>query len=106
MVSSNSPRCFEVLKKSRDRLIGSLGMDLVLGHVGMLVPLGVHRFISVVHLDESHAAFSKSACHEALPTVGVGGFFSDAIHLFGRFGFVGEIENVGGIHLHAKGEIK
>ena len=37
------PALFEVLEENRDRLIGSLGMDLVLGHVGPTWGSPIHQ---------------------------------------------------------------
>lgn len=97
---------FEILQKGGDGLVGGAGVVLVLRHVGVLVPARVDGFVGVVDLDEADAAFGEAAGHETLAAVVVGHFFADAIHLFGGFGFAGEVEDVGRIHLHAEGEVE
>lgn len=97
---------FEVLQESGDWLVGGVSVDLVLGHVGMLIPTWVNRFVGVVDLNETDSAFGEAAGHEALTPVVVGRCFADTIHRFGGFGFFREIENVRGIHLHAEGEVE
>lgn len=97
---------FEILQEGRDRLVGGAGVVLVLRHVGVLIPAGVDGFVGVVDLDEADAAFGEASGHEALASVVLGRFLADAIHRFGGFGFAGEIEDIGRIHLHAEGEVE
>jgi len=57
-------------------------------------------------LDEADAALREAAGHEALAAVVLGRFFANAIPRFGGFGFAGEVEDVGRIHLHAESEVE
>ena len=97
---------FEILQKGRNGFVGGPGMLHVRGHVGVLVPAWIDLFVGVVDLNEANPLLGETTGHEALAAVIVGRFFANAIHLFGGFGFVSEIENVRSIHLHAKGEVE
>ena len=97
---------FEILKEGGDGFVGGAGVGHVGGHVGVLVPPRVDGFVGVVDLDKADALFGKPAGHEALAAVVIGCLFADAIHGLGGFGFVCEVENVRGFHLHAEGKIK
>ncbi len=59
---------------------------------------------SVVELHEAHAIFDELAGEQALATEGVGRVLADSVKLLGFFIFLGQIERLGHLHLHAEGQ--
>ena len=48
------------LEKSGDRFVGGLGVDLMLGHSGMLIPASMDRISEIVHLGKADTALGQA----------------------------------------------
>ena len=71
----------------------------------MGVPVGVVVVAAGVELDEAHAALDEAAGHEALAAELFGALIVQAVELLGLGRFACDVDGLGGVLLHAVGEL-
>ena len=92
----------EVGEEGVDGAVGGAAVALM---VAVEVAVGV-PFAVAVDLDEADTSLDEAAGEKAFGAEGAGFFLVEAVHLAGGRGFGIEVDEVGGFHLHAGGELE
>ena len=93
----------EVLEQAGDRLIhGAAGLGVVRLDVGVGVPLAAR---AAVDLNEPDAALDQAASQQAEPADGFGRRVVQAVEGARLGGLAGQVDGLGGLGLHAEGQL-